>query len=573
MLKSRTLYIFLIISLVLTYLLAKARYTDLLTYSLTQRTFIYNEVLESESQISSLLFENFNCGFKEASTSCFLSYRLYILALLALGLTNIFIFTRYIGRFRKRVILILIVASNLYLLFLTYLIAVTSEIYLIEELSNQANGDLSSYIQEVRKGDFVKTNPNFSLLDLSKDIEIIDVNPKEEGFLEYAGVELNEENTLYKSVVLPWYAYSAHSYPLIDSLSFEIILIGNRVIVVNSISKESLDFIAPKLVKSVITKNYPEVLLEQNVEFFILDVEEYNKVLNKEIDEAKAEAHKTISNINYKISQVNDAIANNNEIINNLQNNLNELDEVYEEWKEEVENEYDYYCSGIYYSQNRSWCEKTRDVIDEGKDQAEKDKQNLIKDANLARQYNAEWALTLNEYHSYLKSLQDYLEQIEKDPVTPELQAGVTYSEGGIKKIYIKYYGSKEHLFSYYTHVALHEYLHILSNSDGGGWPTGLTEGMTDYLADELNNGILKYRYKPGDLIGYQNEVEILKDILEDVNEDRFIHMYFFDMSEETLEDFIEGAYQNLDYDKFSILIDEIYYSQQLNSNNLLDIL
>lgn len=320
--------------------------------------------------------------------------------------------------------------------------------------------------------------------------------PLAEAVYHATGNTHSENDTLYRAVILPQTAY--HEFPA-NEASFDALLFSNNVLIVGSASGDLVQHLAPSLAHTIIAASYAAHLKNTSPTITVLSKSEYNVVLAKKAEEHKGEIAAAINEIKSAIQEVENFIAYANSIKNSSR-----------------------YRASI--------------------------------EADIA-----EAQYYLGQYRWALGAHQQAYADFEKNPITPELQAGIFTPP---KNIYIKFFDKEQVPFASYIAVMIHEALHYEDSGNSRDIPVALEEGITDYLASRLIQKFLT----PQSLItfsptyeGYPEFIRFISHIVRRVPENDLLDAYF-SRDEAALKKLISTQYDEKLYEAFIQKTDQLYY-------------
>ncbi len=515
---------------------------------------------------TSLLLQKFTCSLSTSSWS-FCGYDGIFIALLlvfsvAFSLWVIYKLRRVVA---KRFLLIFLLIQQAYpvIIFALYSYVPT---YVIFGLTKQANQeiitsiDILSSSEERSKVGIIESIQGISEA-IEKELAIpafFEYDPVTEVVLQYKKISHTDKDTLYRSVIIPSLLYASESASLKEKVKFEVLLFPSHTLISNNPSNITIEKLSIVLASKLLDSNYKDYLnksLKKPIVSF-LPVDEYILVQKKKEKEIE-------NSLLYGIQDVRNTIKEIDNSIIDLKNAISASDGEYRK--------YESYGKG-WISACESNLGKDESICREGKQTIENSLRQIISDKNQSESYLKEYIDVRPKWNLNLAAWQRSYSNFLKDPVTPEIQAGVFDSPNNI---YIKLYPGQEYRMSYYIHTLLHEMLHFRTYYSERSYPKFLNEGITDFLTSELLAKLLKSQsliFSNPKYDGYPELLEVVSLLANRFPKEEIIESYF-NKKESIVKDLFVKQYGKGIYEQVQKNGDQIYYTSDEDSEDILTII
>lgn len=485
-------------------------YTQYRTFALTAKQFTIGD--GPKETIEHILTSQFSCPSQPTVSFCRMSVAAPWLAVGFIEIGGVLLVTH--RRKRKRRSLV----SSILLLqvFAVVLLPIYNTIptIVIQALDRQAAIDITQAVS-------VLTDPtkrqSAGIIDSIASISaVLQQNPQPPVFFEYKpqaeavlqalGIQHNQKDTLYRSIVIAHQAYAKSSLVIpADALLFP-----THTLVVVKHNKDMIDPLAIPLVKMLANSAYGQYLTAHKAEpeIRVLTEKEYIDVLQKKKEEEK---QKMIGHLAY------------------LRSGLAEIEQALAELATYKNS------APVYY--------------------------HALIDARIQ-----ELTLLRSRYYGVIEQQQEAIKRFEDNPISFEMQAGIFTPP---KNIYLKYYQDERVPFSAYLETLLHEYLHYQDNNGSRDLPVFLEEGVTDYLALGVTKNFLAVQWAIASVpnyTGYPEFVSIVKTIAAAVPKEDFLQAYFH-RDEQAFKNLINNRFGTGVYDQLKEKTDELYYLGEINNS------
>lgn len=161
------------------------------------------------------------------------------------------------------------------------------------------------------------------------------------------------------------------------------------------------------------------------------------------------------------------------------------------------------------------------------------------------RQLIAEYESLLADYEAARTNLIE-----NKDRVSNEL--GLFTSPNFIEVVILD---TEEYPAHNYIGTLIHETFHYLSDNPEIWYPDFFEEGMTEYLTEKT----MEEHFGYNNHLSYENNVEIVTEMINDIGEDKMIELYF-SKNEESLKEILNQTYGEEFYEKNELKFQHITF-------------
>ena len=348
---------------------------------------------------------------------------------------------------------------------------------------------------------------------IQKGIEA-DVPQLYEGYEGYAFAALSQykpqtkdyKYPFFHSIMIPIAVYLAGDINT-DSFVPYAYLPEEKTLLVFTYNEKVLSEIIQPLAKRIVRVNFPQNVKPEEPEIKILKNGDYEKYENDHIKTIDDKYKQTLVDIDNEIAGVNGYIAENNSIL--------------------------------------SFFEGTPEYGEA---------------AQVLNQYTRDANNYLYELQGIKAQVQANYEVFKKNPIGPELQAGVFNPPNSIV---IRYDNERENRNFPVTDslgVFIHELLHYHSYSYAEDLDSALNEGMTDYFTAELLSKYMQNRGDVRQIIGYEAETQLIRSLARKIPDQEMKNIYF-SQSTAQLETAITTHYPSADYASFISLLKSLFYT------------
>jgi|GEM_PF-7088805 len=387
---------------------------------------------------------------------------------------------------------------------------------------------------------------------------IIDANPSEITIMKILGIDLENKNSFYRAIVVPYLLFNKGANVDLDSeLSkphFEMVLFPDLTLVAGFTTKQTVQLFAPMLSKKLLQQKLPNYAVNERViEFNVLDQKDYVAYQKIEEEKGKKEMLDAINQVKSDIAYLDKIINDNQSIIDNYEDNIKRNEDDYDYYVKDLQKTYDEVCKTNDYPE----CKALKNLINDNKTVIEKERNDIEVNRKNAEIYNNEARASRREYVSILDSLQRTYDKMLKEPITAEYQDGISYLSQD--KTFIKFYdGANNKTLNAYLFTSLHEYLHQVSYAGGTAeLPLCLEEGITDQATALLLKEVIP---NSENYISYMFEAGVVNIMLDTVPYDELMSVYF-DKSDAKLNSLFEKYYDASLYNDFVNKCNYLYYT------------
>lgn len=327
--------------------------------------------------------------------------------------------------------------------------------------------------------------------------------------LETRGTHLKTTDTYYHNIIIPWVNKNSTTKTSWEEVPYYAVLTTKTDTThIFRTNQEVVQYITEAAGTRVLSSIFPD-LVNQDKEYTykVLETDEYTAYQHQRVDEVKQEYQDYIALIENEIARSQNYIAQNNAAIAMIP-------------------------AGSPY-----------------RGQAQQ----------MVNQYNAQASAYIADLQYYHSIASENYEQFLKNPVTPELQAGIFMHPN---EIIIRYFTPEERQphFSEYLYTTVHEQMHMYSYDVGEtSLPTYFEEGMTDYISYRVMKETMGYDYT-NNASSYMHEVQVVKMLGTRIPKDTLLEIYF-NKDEELLQSAIAEHFPDVTYEEYATLADSLFYA------------